>query len=271
MPKIVGRHEVVADAPEFQITELAGNVASKDDRISIARVVIHGPGSEPWLTLHYDEWICMLEGRMVLHSSDGGKVEVGAGDTVLVEKGERFKPEFLEAGSYVPVCLPAFSPDRCIREDEDEAGEAISRKLKELHKAEVEERPEVLFHMTEKKLWEKCVETGEAYYPPTFEEDGFYTHATGVPSRLIETANHFYQESVDSWVCLQFTRTSLRKAGIHVRDEEAMPVGDTQVGESWTNWICPHVVGGIPVAVVEEVHSMTREGQTFVSIEGITD
>ena len=32
-----------------------------------------------------------------------------------------------------------------------------------------------------------------AYYPKTFEADGLYTHATGVPSRLIETANHFYQ------------------------------------------------------------------------------
>ena len=32
-----------------------------------------------------------------------------------------------------------------------------------------------------------------AYYPKTFEVDGLYTHATGVPSRLIETANHFYQ------------------------------------------------------------------------------
>ena len=32
-----------------------------------------------------------------------------------------------------------------------------------------------------------------AYFPKTFEVDGLYTHATGVPSRLIETANHFYQ------------------------------------------------------------------------------
>ena len=32
-----------------------------------------------------------------------------------------------------------------------------------------------------------------AYFPKTFEADGLYTHATGVPSRLIETANHFYQ------------------------------------------------------------------------------
>lgn len=32
----------------------------------------------------------------------------------------------------------------------------------------------------------------EAYFPPTFASDGF-THATAVPSRLLDVANHFYQ------------------------------------------------------------------------------
>ena len=47
--------------------------------------------------------------------------------------------------------------------------------------------------MTTKAEWEKAKAENHAYYPKTFEVDGFYTHATGVPSRLIETANHFYQ------------------------------------------------------------------------------
>ena len=54
-------------------------------------------------------------------------------------------------------------------------------------------RPETLYHMTTKAEWEKAKADNHAYYPKTFEVDGFYTHATGVPSRLIETANHFYQ------------------------------------------------------------------------------
>ena len=47
--------------------------------------------------------------------------------------------------------------------------------------------------MTTKAEWEKAKADNHAYYPKTFEADGHYTHATGVPSRLIETANHFYQ------------------------------------------------------------------------------
>ena len=69
--------------------------------------------------------------------------------------------------------------------------------------------------MCQKEVWENAKKIGGAYYPPTFEKDGccccccynlflflrlllllllgFYTHATAVPSRLIVTANHFYQ------------------------------------------------------------------------------
>ena len=52
----------------------AGNVATQADRVSIAVVTVAAPTSEPWLTLHYDEWICILEGRMVLQSARQGTV-----------------------------------------------------------------------------------------------------------------------------------------------------------------------------------------------------
>ena len=58
--------------------------------------------------------------------------------------------------------------------------------------------------------------TGCSYFPATFETDGCFTHATGVASRLLETANHFYQSDPQPWVCLQMTRSGLRKAGIFV-------------------------------------------------------
>ena len=44
------------------------------------------------------------------------------------------RPSFLEDSVYVPVCLPAFRPDRCVREDgEDQEGRAIAENLKKLH------------------------------------------------------------------------------------------------------------------------------------------
>merc|ERR1712153_132456 len=79
--------------------------------------------------------------------------------------------------------------------------------------------------MITKDEWEKAKAENHAYYPKTFEADGLYTHATGVPSRLVETANHFYQDVSGDWICLQFRRSILRsKFGIAVKDEAAMPV-----------------------------------------------
>merc|ERR1712137_871968 len=93
--------------------------------------------------------------------------------------------------------------------------------------------------------------SGEAYFPPTFEQDDNITHATGVPSRLVDTANHYYQSDPHPWVCLRMKRSALRKCGIVVRDEEATPVG------------------GIPIAVVDAEFPMVRDGATFVKIDGL--
>mmetsp|Transcript_108232 Transcript_108232/g.212098 ORF Transcript_108232/g.212098 Transcript_108232/m.212098 type:complete len:279 (+) Transcript_108232:63-899(+) len=278
MPRIVGGSVRVVDTGVLAIDELAGNVATKDDRISIAHVAVSAPTGEPWLTLHYDEWICVLQGRMVLHYGDGQKLEVAAGQTVLVEKGERFRPEFPEGGTeYVPVCLPAFRPDRCIREDALDSD--VQVKLRELHgghapeakraKVAEDEKPEVIYHMCQRELWEAAKKSGQAYFPPTFEKDGFFTHATAVASRLITTANHFYQDVPGEWVCLRFRRSSLKKLGIVIRDERALPVGEKATSEDWAEWVCPHVYGGLPPQVVEAELPMKRDGPKYISIEGL--
>ena len=251
MPKIIGGSSRVVDFEGLTIDELAGNVATKEDRISIALVKVAKPTSEPWLTLHYDEWICVLKGRMVLLYEDGAKqLEVGAGQTVMIAQGERFKPTFPDAGTeYVPVCLPAFRPDRCIREEEGESG-TVSVNLKRLHAGDdkpsaaaqpaaepAAEPAEVLYHMCEAWRWEAAKQRGEAYFPPTFVVDGNYTHATAVPSRLITTANHFYQDTPGEWVCLRISRAALKRCGIVVVDEHARPVGDQAVGDDWGDWV----------------------------------
>jgi mannose-6-phosphate isomerase-like protein (cupin superfamily) len=278
MPSIVGSAQTVVEHEGLRIDELAGNVATKDDRISIAHVTVSKPASEPWLTLHYDEWMCVLKGVMVLLTEDTKgepkSMEVKAGQTVFIAKGERFRPTFPEGNTeYVPVCLPAFRPDRCIREDDGDT--SVAANLSKLHSrpaapagTDDEPHPETLYHMCQLSMWEDAKSKGTAYFPPTFEADGF-THATAVPARLITTANHFYQDVEGEWVCLRFARSALRRHGIIVRDEEAMPVGDKSVGMDWANWICPHVVGGIPPAVVDAVLPMTRNGKEYVSITGL--
>ena len=66
----------------------------------------------------------------------------------------------MEDSEYVPVCLPAFSPSRCIREDGDNVeGNKISANLKDLHgtrnnQSAEEDSKDLLYHMTSVKEWE---------------------------------------------------------------------------------------------------------------------
>jgi ethanolamine utilization protein EutQ (cupin superfamily) len=52
------------------------------------------PTSEPWLTLHYDEWICIVKGRVVFEVEGGSSTTAQAGETVFISKGTRFRPSF---------------------------------------------------------------------------------------------------------------------------------------------------------------------------------
>lgn len=281
--KIVGTCHRVVDAENFCIDELIGNVSTKQDQLSVAKVAAKAGAAEPWLTVLYTEWLCVTKGRIVLKLCPAGGSEelvltVKAGETVEIEPGTRFQPSFPEDTEYIPICVPAFRPDRCIREDTDAHGEEIAAKLKELHghKKKLapgeEECPEVLYHMCKASLWEEAKMSGKAYFPPTFAEDDHLTHATAVPSRLIDTANHYYQDVQGDWVCLEFTRSALRDRGIFVRDEHATAVGEKPVdSEMMHNWVCPHVIGGLPLNVVRREYKMRREGSKFLSIDGLVD
>uniref|UniRef100_A0A7S0GIG9 Uncharacterized protein n=1 Tax=Proboscia inermis TaxID=420281 RepID=A0A7S0GIG9_9STRA len=290
MPKLIGKAVRVVEIDGLAIDECTGNVSTSDDTLSVAHVHVAEPGSEPWLTLHYDEWLCIRKGMLEVHYGDGEVLNVNEGETAFISKGERFRPVFPVGGlEYIAICSPAFRPDRCIREEEGISD--VSLKLQSLHTKEngVQlsggnsgfddvDNVLVLYHMCEKSLWEKAVASGGAYYPPTFEEDGMYTHATAVPGRLIETGNHFYTGVEGDWICLELNRSALDKIGIKTVFEEAKPVGDTKHSDNWDSekedWICPHIFGGIPTAVdgvVTNTFKMARDEKgKFLSIPGVT-
>jgi len=287
MPKIIGKSETVVEIDGLKVVELAGNVATSNDKISIASVSVANPTSEPWLTLDYDEWICCTKGLVELHYQDveGNAVvlEVNEGETAFIKEGERFRPVFPKGNTeYIPVCLPAFRPDRCHREEGDEHS-SVTVKLRQLHGMETgEEKSEnaedIVYHMCQKTLWEQAVTSQTAYFPPTFKEDGCFTHATAVPLRLIGTANHFYTGTKGEWICIKLSRTALEKVGIVTKDEGSLPVGKTDVLDEWekSEWICPHIYGGIPtlvsLGVLIQTYEMTRdEDGKFLCISGLTD
>eukprot|EP00435_Cladocopium_sp_Y103_P044585 s696_g12.t1 len=280
MVEVVGKSVRVVDTGLLSIDELAGNVATQNDRISIALVKVSEPTSEPWLTLHYDEWMCVLKGRMVLLHGDASGTE------------------------YIPVCLPAFRPDRCIREED--ADSDVSNKLQELHGAKTgtagysadgvpelapgeDPEPDAWRHggqdgwldggvtkhfgkQRRKQMWSlgsisdsdmaALALVFPAYFPPTFQADGF-THATAVPSRLLD-------DQPGEWICLRFRRSALLRLGIITKDEQAKPVGEKGVDAKAAAFVWPHVFGGIPPQVVEEVFPMERQGTAFVGILGLT-
>ena len=94
MPKIIAASQVVVDdGSGLTIKELVGNVTSKEDRISIAQKKIAKPTSEPWMISECDEWLCILAGRIVIHHT-GGELEVVAGQTAFIGRGERYRLVF---------------------------------------------------------------------------------------------------------------------------------------------------------------------------------
>ena len=313
MPKVIGKATRVVEVNGLSIDEFVGNVGSQTDDMSVAVVKVSHPTSEPWLTLDYDEWMVVLKGTLEIHYDDSNDEEeetkasnkkvltVTAGETVFIAKGERFQPVFPQGDTeYVPICIPAFKPERCLREEENGINTSdVSKKLDELHhhsqskkrrtvdtdeKKKVEDYPDIIYHMCQKSLWEQAVQDGVAYYPPTFKEDGHFTHATAIKSRLLETANHFYTSTKGDWICLQLSIQGLQKyCGIVTIYEEPKSVGIQTVKDTWkTNeWKCPHIYGGIPTTkttnnnivvenrIVTNIYNIKRNEQdgTFLSIE----
>ena len=299
MPRIIGKSTRVVETDGFTIDEYAGNVGSKDDTMSLAIVKVSKPYSEPWLTLDYDEWIAVIKGKVDCHVMDEATqtetktVSAIAGETIFVEKGQRFKPVFPVADTeYIPVCIPAFKPERCKREEEGrdmDEEKMITERLQELHTQEQSSGSGIdtdaselnngsLYHMCETSAWQAAIDSDAAYFPPTFQQDGGFTHATFDPEKLIETANHFYTSSKADWICLKLcsAKTFKNKCGIVTVFEEAKSVGSTVVKDDWRKAkVFPHIYGGIPVAIpgiVVEVYHMKRDSNgMFLSITGLID
>jgi uncharacterized protein (DUF952 family) len=296
MPKIVGRSTRVVEHDGLTIDEYVGNVASLTDQVSLAIVKIAEPTAEPWLTLDYDEWIAVIKGKVEMHSQHNGQevqvLTVHAGETIFVAKGERFRPVFPEAGTeYIPICIPAFKPERCQREEEDGINTSeVADKLAKLHSKTNDDKAsagvkesstssssvkKTVYHMCQKALWEKAIAAKTAYFPPTYIQDGFFTHATAVPTRLLETANHFYTRTQGEWICLELSTETLLVNGIMTVFEEPKPVGDQTVQKHWTSsqWECPHIYGGIPSHIpgcVTNIYKMERDTDGhFLSIVGL--
>ena len=129
-----------------------------------------------------------------------------------------------------------------------------------------------VFHMVQATRWDRAVASGETYFPPTYEEDGF-THATSNPAKLLAVANHFYTDVPGDWYCLQMTVDSLQASGVETIFEGTAPVGDIQPDfEGADDELFPHILGGISPEAVLKVYPIERSaGGEFLRVPGVTE
>lgn len=262
MPRLVAAPTTVVKTTDVEINEFFGGASCNPCPfdISAAHVKAKGGWAEEWQTPAFDEYTILLKGRVTIEHSHGPPVSVQAGQAIFMPKGERVRWVFTEPAEYIPICLPAFSPDNCFREEGPTAAPPA-------HDKHVD-----IYHLVQTRLWEACKAQGTTYYPPTYEQDGF-THATADPAKLLAVANYFYQDVEADWLCLKMTRATLEQAGITLKFEDPSPVGSKKAltasesgGERF-----PHLYSGIPPAgvVVQEYVVRRSTAGEFLSIDGL--
>ena len=102
-----------------------------------------------------------------------------------------------------------------------------------------------VYHLVQASLWQQSIANNSVYYPPTYDQDGF-THGTANPQKLLQVANHFYQDVPGEWLCLRMTVASLQASGVEVVFEGTAPVGDKPAEfDNENDELFPHLQGGI--------------------------
>jgi mannose-6-phosphate isomerase-like protein (cupin superfamily) len=120
MPKLVESPSRVAavGTPPKTIDEFVGRASSGDTGVSIAHMRSPSGWSEPGQRPEFDEFTVVLRG-MLRVEHEGGALEIGAGQAVIVRGGEwvRYSTPGPEGAEYVAVCLPAFSLETVHRDE----------------------------------------------------------------------------------------------------------------------------------------------------------
>ena len=109
----------VVDAPDLTISEYVGRVASKDGTCSACVATVRKATKELPQCPAFDEYVLVLEGEVhIMHGSDLQECTVvKAGQGLVLPKHTRVQWVWPGPCKYVPICLPAFSPANCGREE----------------------------------------------------------------------------------------------------------------------------------------------------------
>jgi mannose-6-phosphate isomerase-like protein (cupin superfamily) len=120
MPKLVESPSRVAavGTPPKTIDEFVGRASSGDAGVSLARMRSPSGWSEPGQRPDFDEFTVVFRGVLRVEH-EGGAIEVGAGQAVIVRGGEwvRYSTPGPEGAEYIAVCRPAFSLETVHRDE----------------------------------------------------------------------------------------------------------------------------------------------------------
>ena len=99
------------------IDEHVGRVHTGTETLSVAHMIAPPGWDEPFQQPTFDEATIVVRGTVRVEH-DGGSLDVTAGETVLVEAGERirYSNPFDAEAEYWAVCAPAFSPETAHRD-----------------------------------------------------------------------------------------------------------------------------------------------------------
>jgi len=100
------------------IEEFIGNVNSKTNSISIAKMKSPAGWIEPGQKPEFDEYTLVLKG-MLRVTTKSSVIDIKAGQAIIVNKGEwvQYSTPDADGAEYIAVCLPAFSPEIVHRDD----------------------------------------------------------------------------------------------------------------------------------------------------------
>ena len=119
MPTFISAPTVITAAgdPPKRIEEFIGRVNTGNDAVSIARMKSPAGWSEPGQRPDFDEYTVVLAGTLRVES-EGGALEVSAGQAVIAKRGEwvRYSTPYPGGAEYIAVCIPAFTPETVHRD-----------------------------------------------------------------------------------------------------------------------------------------------------------
>ena|ERR1711937_180472 len=119
------------------------------------------------------------------------------------------------------------------------------------------------YHLVPEAQWQDCKDTGKAYFPTTYEQDGF-THLSDNKEVLITIGNHFYKQIQGLYLVLEIDSSRLESK---VKLEPAAPVGDTKPHFDGNEQLFPHLYGPINVgSVANELKVQRSDDGSFLKL-----